>query len=222
MLDLPKLTKNQRYAELDKDMVEDTLNLAERIAVDLFYKSNADGDKTGVRHNSETGEVKVPDSFHKGFKAFVEAGFHTLLFPPEEGGMGMPNTIFNSCQEYFNAGNTALGMYCSSITGTAHLLITYGSEEIKKTFLPKMLAGEWAGTMCLTEPMAGTGRRSAQDEGGPAKRWDLPHFRTENLYQLRRTRFDPEHHPTPSWPESRGSPGDQGNLDLCRPKVLVK
>jgi len=70
--------------------------------------------------------------------------------------MGMPNTIFNSCQEYFNAGNTALGMYCSSITGTAHLLITYGSEEIKKAFLPKMLAGEWAGTMCLTEPMAGT------------------------------------------------------------------
>jgi alkylation response protein AidB-like acyl-CoA dehydrogenase len=156
MLDLPKLTKNQRYAELDKDMVEDTLNLAERIAVDLFYKSNADGDKTGVKHNPETGEVKVPDSFHKGFRAFVEAGFHTLLFPPEEGGMGMPSTIFNSCHEYFNAGNTSLGLYCAGITGTAHLLITYGSEEIKKTFLPKMLAGEWAGTMCLTEPMAGT------------------------------------------------------------------
>ncbi len=156
MLDLPKLTKNPRFAEIDRDMMEDTLNLAEKIAVDLFYKSNADGDKAGLKHNPETGEVKVPESFHKGFKAFIEAGFHTLSFPPEEGGMGMPSTVSFSCQEYFNAGNTALGMYCSSITGTAHLLITFGSEEIKKTFLPKMISGEWGGTMCLTEPMAGS------------------------------------------------------------------
>ncbi len=156
MLELEKITRHKRYAELDRDMFEDSLNLAERISVDLFYKSNADGDKVGLKHNPETGEVKVPDSFHKGFKAFVEAGFHTLSFPPEEGGMGMPTTISFSCQEYFNAGNTALGMYCSSITGTAHLLITYGSKEIKERFLPKMISGEWGGTMCLTEPMAGS------------------------------------------------------------------
>jgi len=56
----------------------------------------------------------------------------------------------------FQCGNTALGMYCSSITGTAHLLITYGNEFIKKTFLEKMIAGEWGGTMCLTEPGAGS------------------------------------------------------------------
>jgi len=156
MLELEKLTKYKRFAELDKDMFDETLNLAEKIAVDHFYTSNAEGDKTGLKYNPETKEVKVPESFHKGFKAFVEAGFHCLSFPAEEGGMGMPITITMSCNEYFNAGNTSLGMYCSSMSGTGHLIQTFCSEEVKSMFLPKLVSGEWGGTMCLTEPDAGS------------------------------------------------------------------
>jgi alkylation response protein AidB-like acyl-CoA dehydrogenase len=156
MLELEKITRYKRFAELDQDMFEDTLSLAEKIAVDHFYTSNSDGDKIGLKYNPDTKEVKVPESFHKGFKAFVEAGFHTIAFPPDEGGMGIPTTIAFAAQEFFNAGNTSLGMYCSSMTGTAHLVINYGSEEVKKMFLPKMLTGEWGGTMCLTEPDAGS------------------------------------------------------------------
>lgn len=156
MLEIDKLKRFDRFAELDRSMYEDTLNLAEKIAVNQFYTSNADGDKIGLKFNSATGEVTVPDSFHKGFQAFTEAGFHNLSFPPEEGGMGIPVTISFASHEYFNAGNTALSMYCSSITGTAHLIISYGSDALKKKFLPKMIAGEWGGTMCLTEPGAGT------------------------------------------------------------------
>jgi alkylation response protein AidB-like acyl-CoA dehydrogenase len=70
--------------------------------------------------------------------------------------MGMPITLFFATQEYFNAGNTALGMYCFSFVGTMRLLLNYGSPEIKQMFLRAMLTGDWGGTMCLTEPGAGS------------------------------------------------------------------
>jgi alkylation response protein AidB-like acyl-CoA dehydrogenase len=156
MLEVDKTNRFKRFADFDRSVFEDTLNLAEKIAVGLFYPSNSDGDKNGLNFNPAAKEVKVPGSFHKGFRSFIEAGFHILAFPLEVGGMGMPTTISFACEEYFNAGNTALGMYCSSLTGTAHLLLTYGSKELKEMFLPKMLSGEWGGTMCLTEPGAGS------------------------------------------------------------------
>lgn len=156
MLELEKLNRFERFSDFDRDVYEDTLNLAEKIAVEQFYTSNAEGDKTGLKYDPHTHEVTVPESFHKGFKAYVEAGFHNLAFPPEAGGMGIPATIALASQEYFNAGNTSLGMYCSSLTGTAHQIMIFGSEELKAMFLPKLLSGEWGGTMCLTEPGAGS------------------------------------------------------------------
>ena len=156
MLELEKLNRFERFSDFDRDVYEDTLNLAEKIAVEQFYTSNAEGDKIGLKYDPLTHAVTVPESFHKGFKAYVEAGFHNLAFPPEAGGMGIPATIALASQEYFNAGNTSLGMYCSSLTGTAHQIMIFGSEELKAMFLPKLLSGEWGGTMCLTEPGAGS------------------------------------------------------------------
>jgi len=156
MLGVDKLNRFDYFSSFDREVFEDTLNLAEKMAVEQFYPTYTDGDRIGLKFDPAKNEVKVPESFHKGFRSYVDAGFHVLSFPPEEGGMGMPVSISFASQEYFNAGNTALGMYCSSITGTAHLLLTYGDEKIKKMFLEKMISGEWGGTMCLTEPGAGS------------------------------------------------------------------
>jgi hypothetical protein len=156
LLGLESLNRLERFRDFDRSMYEDTMNLAEKIALDHYYASNADGDKIGLQFNPATNEVKVPASFHKGFRSYIESGFHTLQFPPEAGGVGMPSSISVACAEYFNAGNTALTMYCGSITGAALLILLYGSEEVKKMFLPKMMEGEWGGTMCLTEPGAGS------------------------------------------------------------------
>ena len=147
MLGLERLNSFEIFKDFDKAIYDDTLNLAEKIAVGLFYSSNADGDKTGLQFNPKTNEVKVPESFHKGFKAYVEAGFHSLSFPPEIGGMGMPSSISMAAAEYFNAGNTSLTMYCGAITGVAHIIALFGSEEVKKMYLPKLMSGEWGGTM---------------------------------------------------------------------------
>jgi len=156
MLELEKLNRFERFQDFDRSVYEDTLALAEKIAIDQFYASNAEGDKTGLQFNAKTNEVKVPESFHKAFKSHVEAGFHTLSFTPEEGGVGMPSVVSMAAAEYFNAGNTSLTMYCGSITGAMHIIAAHGSEEVKQMFLPKMTTGEWGGTMCLTEPSAGS------------------------------------------------------------------
>lgn len=156
LLSLEKLNSFERFKDFDRGTYEDTLNLAEKIAIDQFYTSNADGDKIGLQFNPKTHEVKVPESFHKGFRAYIEAGFHSLSFPPEEGGVGMPTSVSMASAEYFNAGNTSLTMYCGAITGAMHIILLFGSEEVKKMFLPKMVEGQWGGTMCLTESGAGT------------------------------------------------------------------
>jgi len=156
MLELEKLNRFDRFKDFDRSVYEDTLALAEKIAIDQFYSSNADGDKIGLQFNAKTNEVKVPESFHKGFKAHIEAGFHSLSIPSEEGGMGMPSIVSMAAAEYFNAGNTSLTMYLGSITGAMYIIMSFGSEEVKKMFLPQMLTGEWGGTMCLTEPSAGS------------------------------------------------------------------
>ncbi len=156
MLELEKLNRFESFRDFDRAMYEDTLNLAEKIAIDQFYSSNADGDKTGLQYDPKTHKVKVPESFHKGFKAYVEAGSIACPFRRKKAGMGMPTTISMACKEYFNAGNTSLTMYCGAITGAAHIIAPFGSEEVKKMFLPKLIAGEWGGTMCLTEPDAGS------------------------------------------------------------------
>jgi alkylation response protein AidB-like acyl-CoA dehydrogenase len=156
MLELEKLNRYEHFQDFDRSVYEDTLELAEKIAIQQFYPSNRDGDQIGLKFDSKKGEVKVPESFHKGFNAFVESGFHTLAFPQEVGGTGLPMTISMAAAEYFNAGNTSLNMYCGSITGAMALILTFGSDELKEMFLPKMFEGKWGGTMCLTEPSAGS------------------------------------------------------------------
>lgn len=156
MLGLDKIGRFEHFAGLDRGVFEDTLSLAEKIAMAHFYPTNAEGDKVGLVFDAKTNEVHVPDFFRPGYNAFIEAGFHILPMPAEIGGMGMPITLSFSAQEYFNAGNTALGMYCSSLIGTAGILNNFGSEEIKRKYMTKMLTGEWGGTMCLTEAGAGS------------------------------------------------------------------
>jgi alkylation response protein AidB-like acyl-CoA dehydrogenase len=156
MLEIEKLNRFDPFKDFDRTVYEDTLKLAEEISFEQFFPSNVDGDRIGLKFDAAKNEVKVPESFHKAFNAYLEAGFHTLQFPEEMGGMGLPNAIATAAAEYFDAGNTALTMYCGSITGAIQIIRTFGSDEVKNMFVPKMMEGKWGGTMCLTEPTAGS------------------------------------------------------------------
>jgi alkylation response protein AidB-like acyl-CoA dehydrogenase len=155
-LEADKLSKYEKFAGFDKDTYEATLELAEQIAVEQVYPANAEADKTGVKYNPETKSVTVPERFKTAMALYRESGFSGLSNGPEWGGMGMPETIYRAVMEYFCSAGVAFSSYDTLKVGACNLIINHGSDELKKIYVEKMVSGQWGGTMCLTEPAAGS------------------------------------------------------------------
>ncbi len=155
-LDVDKFSQYEKFADFDRDTYEATLELAEQIAVEQVYPANAVGDKTGAQYDPSTKTVKIPEDYHKAMKSYREAGFSGLSNGPDFGGTGMPETIYRAVMEYFFAASVAFSSYDTLKVGACNLIINHGSEELKKTYVEKMVSGQWGGTMCLTEPSAGS------------------------------------------------------------------
>ncbi|TAL32363.1 MAG: acyl-CoA dehydrogenase [Spirochaetes bacterium] len=156
MLGAEGLAAYEKYACLDRDAFEATLDLAELIAVERVYPANALADKNGARYDAATKQVSVPESFHDAMKYFNESGFTGLAADPEWGGMGMPEAISRAVMEYFFGASISFTMYVSLSVGAANLVKNFAPENMKKLYLEKMVSGRWGGTMCLTEPDAGS------------------------------------------------------------------
>jgi alkylation response protein AidB-like acyl-CoA dehydrogenase len=155
-LEVDKLNKYENFADFDRDTYEATLELAEQIAVELVYPANAEADKTGAKYDPETKTVKVPQGFHTAMTAYRESGFSGLSNGAEFGGTGMPETIYRAVMEYFCSAGVAFSSYDTLKVGACNLIINHGSDELKKIYVEKMVSGKWGGTMCLTEPSAGS------------------------------------------------------------------
>lgn len=155
-LDTLGLTRHEIYSEFDRDIFEDVLTLAEQISYNRIYPANATAEKEGVFYDPSTGEVRVPESFMEPYKIFKEAGFTGLVLPSECGGMGLPMVVFRAALEYFFAASISFTIYCSLTMGAANLVRNFCADELKDLFLRKMVEGKWGGTMCLTEPDAGS------------------------------------------------------------------
>lgn len=156
LLEVDGLKKYPKYADFDRDMYEETLALAEKIAVEQMYPTNTEGDRVGVKYDPATKSVKIPEVFKAPLKSFNEAGFVSIFDDQEVGGMGLPHSVGFSCWEYFTTANMSLVTYPALAHGAAALFENFASEELKKIYIPKMRSGEWGGTMCLTEPDAGS------------------------------------------------------------------
>ncbi len=156
MLEMEKLSSFEKFADFDREMYEQILDLAEAISIEQVYPANEVADKTGVKYDPAAKTVTLPDEVKNALKAYYEAGFAGLSLPMEFGGMGMPDALFQAATEYFTASGPGLTMYPHLIVGTANLLINFGTEEQKSLYLEKLVSGEWGGTMCLTEPDAGS------------------------------------------------------------------
>ena len=155
-LEADKLSKYEKFAGFDKDTYEATLELAEQLAVEQVYPANAEADKTGAKYNPETKSVTVPERFKTAMALYRESGFSGLSNGPEWGGMGMPETIYRAVMEYFCSAGVAFSSYDTLKVGACNLIINHGSDELKKIYVEKMVSGQWGGTMCLTEPAAGS------------------------------------------------------------------
>ena len=142
------------YSELDRDFTAAILDEAGKIARDVLAPLNLVGDRQGCV--LENGVVRTPDGFKAAFDTLREGGWTGLDCDPEFGGQGMPYVIATAVGEMHSAANMALMMYPGLTHGAYSAIHTHGSDDQKAMYLPKMVSGEWTGTMNLTEPHCGT------------------------------------------------------------------
>ena len=150
-----------RYANLPgfenatPDMIEAVLTEGGKFVAEVLFPLNQSGDLEGCTRHPD-GSVTTPKGFKEAYKAFIEAGWTTLGMPIEYGGQGLPHVISTAFEEYLISSNMAFGMYQGLTMGAVSSILVAGSEEQKATYLPKMVSGQWGGTMNLTEPQCGT------------------------------------------------------------------
>jgi alkylation response protein AidB-like acyl-CoA dehydrogenase len=137
------------------DVVDAVLEEGGKFVAEVLFPLNYSGDQEGcVRHDD--GSVTTPKGFKEAYQAFVESGWGTLSAPEEFGGQGMPHVVSTAFQEYMISANMAFAMYPGLSHGAIAALLVKGSDEQKAKYVPKMVSGEWGGTMNLTEPQCGT------------------------------------------------------------------
>ncbi|MEQ8602128.1 MAG: acyl-CoA dehydrogenase [Marivibrio sp.] len=140
--------------DASSDLVDAVLEEAGKLARDVLAPTNWDGDREGAK--LENGVVRTPKGFRDAYKAYVEGGWNAVPFQPEHGGQGLPWTVASAVQEMWQSANMAWALCPLLNQGAVEALQAHGSPEQQSVYLPKMISGEWSGTMNLTEPQAGS------------------------------------------------------------------
>lgn len=143
------------FAHATPDVVDAVLEEGGRFVAEVLFPLNLSGDQQGCTRHDD-GSVTTPDGFKAAYDQFVESGWATLSAPEEFGGQGMPHVVSTAFQEYMISANMAFAMYPGLTHGAIAALLAKGSQEQKEKYVPKMVSGEWGGTMNLTEPHCGT------------------------------------------------------------------
>lgn len=153
-LDTEKILNLEAFKEFyEMDDIDMILDEALKVAKEVVAPTNIDGDRIGAK--LENGKVTTPPSYHKLYQFMQENGYGNTRYDPEEEGK-LPQVLQTVLDEFFNAANPSFHPYIGLAGGSSNLINTFGTEEDKKRFLPKMFTGEWTGTMCLTEPCCGS------------------------------------------------------------------
>jgi len=145
-----------RHADIDADTINAVLEEGGKFAAEVTFPLNISGDQEGCTLDKTTHEVTPPKGFKEAYAKYVEGGWAALSCDPEHGGQGLPFVVNQCFYEMMNSANQAWTMYPGLSHGAYEALHAHGTDEQKKTYLPKLTSGEWTGTMCLTEPHCGT------------------------------------------------------------------
>ena len=153
-LQIEQLFEKERYQDLNRKMADMVVTEARRFGLKEILPTYTEGDRAGVRF--ENGQVKVPACFYGPYKHYVDGEWIAMEEAPEVGGQGLPQIIAQAAREYIVGANFAFAAFGILSHGTGKMIELFGTDQQKKLFLKKVYSGEWAGTMLLTEPDAGS------------------------------------------------------------------
>ena len=165
LLKIQKLCAIPGFEEATPELVDAVLEQAGKFASEVFAPLNRIGD---IQHSTaKDGEVKTPDGFKEAYQLFVENGWEGLAQDPEYGGQGMPFTVHMAIGEFWNSANTALALCPMLSAGAIDAVAAHASDDLKAIYLPKLISGEWTGTMNLTESHAGSDLSNLKTKATP-------------------------------------------------------
>ena len=188
---LDDLIERNILGGVDEDTIRAVIEEAGKFGAEVLEPLSAPGDRAGSK--LVDGKVVTPPGWKEAYQQFAAGGWGALAAPEEWGGQNLPQVIATAAGEMWNSANLAFGL-CPLLTfGAIDAIEAQGSDELKRLYLPKMVSGEWTGTMNLTEPHAGSDLSLLKSPRGQAGRRQLPHLRHQDLHHLRRPRDDRQH-----------------------------
>lgn len=165
LCDLDSVATLPGLEDATPDMVRAILEEAAKYAGQVLAPMNHTGDVTGPGFND--GEVTTPDAWKPAYQTLIEMGWNSPSADPEHGGMGLPQVVNAAIQEMFQGANMSFQL-CPMLTqGAIEAIEGYASEDLQHTYLPKLVTGEWTGTMNLTEPQAGSDLAAVRSKAVP-------------------------------------------------------
>ena len=155
VVDIASLTELPNFSKVGLESLDDILDEAGRFFNEVISPTNRVGDLEGSKLNQD-GTVTTPTGFKEAYAQYVDAGWGAISFEPEYGGGGFPWLVGIAVTEMLTAANMAMSLNPMLTQGSIHALTAHGDPNQKLAWLPKLITGEWAGTMNLTEPQAGS------------------------------------------------------------------
>jgi len=163
---MDELAGHDRFAEATADLVDAILEGAGAFAAGEFAPLNRVGDEIGAKWSADG--VTMPPGFREAYRAYVEGGWGTLAGPPDQGGQGLPLILATVVMEDLGSANMAFSLVTMLSAGAVEALRHHGSPELQAQWLPRLVTGEWTGTMNLTEPQAGSDVGALKTKAEPA------------------------------------------------------
>jgi alkylation response protein AidB-like acyl-CoA dehydrogenase len=155
VLDIERYSNLPGFSDAPMDLIDQVLEEGAKFCEGVLAPLNKVGDEHGCKRNDD-GSVETPPGFKEAYKQFTDGGWSALSSDPNYGGQGMPHVVAMAWSEMCSSANMAFTMYPGLSHGAYEAIHHHGSDEQKQTYLPKLVSGEWTGTMNLTEPHCGT------------------------------------------------------------------
>ena len=166
LLDSSALSGLPGFEQVNGELIDAVIEQAAALSQEVLFPLNLPGDAEGCTF--ENGVVRTPRGFKEAYQTMIEGGWTSLSCDPAYGGQGMPALVGTVFEEMVSSANLAFGMYPGLSHGAYRALHAHGTEAMKAEYLPKLVDGTWAGTMCLTEPQCGTDLGLIRTKAEPA------------------------------------------------------